>query len=73
MAMARAILFWATIFALVSLSRVQTLELGGYQLNSGALGLIPVFDHDLRGFIRRGDAKSANAKVDLAAKASYEF
>jgi hypothetical protein len=53
------------IVALVSLSRAQTVDLGGYQLNSAALGLIPVLDHDLRGVVRCGDAKSANAKVDL--------
>lgn len=65
MATARAILISTTILAVASLSRAQTIDLSGYQVNSAALGLIPVFDHDLRGFIRCGDAKSANAKIDL--------
>jgi len=65
MAMVRAILLSTTMVAPVSLSRAQTIDLVGYQLNSATFGLVPVFDHDVRGVIRCGDAKSANAKVDL--------
>lgn len=65
MATARAIFRWTMIVALVSLSRAQTIDLRGYQLNSVAVGLIPVFDHDFRGAIRCGNAKAANAVVDL--------
>jgi len=64
-AMGRVILRWTIIVALVSLARAQTIDLGGYQLSSEAFGLTPVFDHDLRGVIRCGDVKSANARVDL--------
>ena len=65
MVIARAVCLSIAFFAVASLSRAQTIDLGGYQLNPAILGLIPVFDHDLRGFIRCGDAKPANAKVDL--------
>lgn len=43
----------------------QSIDLDGYQLTSERIGLVPVFNHDLRGRVRCEDANSARAKIDL--------
>ena len=45
--------------------RGQKIDLDGYKLSPKSVGLVPVFDHNIRGHIRCGNAPLATAKIDV--------